>query len=298
MTTDLSAMVDKALEFFAEYDVMTADEWLWFCVEHIITKVATFATYPIFDHGNVELFNTFVKAALVIGSPEHTEMYWFLLKLFTESDPDKDGIVMLTDFSAMVDKALASFKDSETSPPSASEYSTNAKLGVIEDIANRTRLAQLLRFTSSNGKLAFLAEYVERRTLGRLHHKLMQAGGRIHRQLMQAGGRVHRQLMQAGGHVYDQLLQTLECVHQQLVQIARRAYFQLVQEEDHVRHQLHLQAAERLHRQLLLAAEQVFHQLVRVGGRVHRQLMQAGGHVYGQLLQTLECAHQLLMGTF
>jgi len=43
-----------------------------------------------------------------------------------------------------------------------SEYSTNIKLGVIEDAANRTRLAKLLRFTSSNGKLTSLSEYVER----------------------------------------------------------------------------------------------------------------------------------------
>merc|ERR1739844_688831 len=42
------------------------------------------------------------------------------------------------------------------------EYSTNLKLGVIEDAANRTRLAKLLRFSTSNGKLTSLAEYVER----------------------------------------------------------------------------------------------------------------------------------------
>merc|ERR1712002_1453363 len=42
------------------------------------------------------------------------------------------------------------------------EYSTNIKLGVIEDTANRTRLAKLLRFASSNGKLSSLSEYVER----------------------------------------------------------------------------------------------------------------------------------------
>merc|ERR1719318_2428842 len=42
------------------------------------------------------------------------------------------------------------------------EHSPNIKLGVIEDTANRTRLARLLRFTSSNGKLSPLAEYVER----------------------------------------------------------------------------------------------------------------------------------------
>lgn len=32
------------------------------------------------------------------------------------------------------------------------EYSTNVKLGVIEDPSNRTRLAKLLMFHSSNGK--------------------------------------------------------------------------------------------------------------------------------------------------
>jgi len=41
------------------------------------------------------------------------------------------------------------------------EYSTNVKLGVIEDTANRTRLAKLLRFVSSSGKLTSLAQYVE-----------------------------------------------------------------------------------------------------------------------------------------
>ncbi|XP_011212529.2 endoplasmin [Bactrocera dorsalis] len=43
------------------------------------------------------------------------------------------------------------------------EYSTNIKLGIMEDPSNRSRLAKLLRFQSSNGKdLTSLAEYVQR----------------------------------------------------------------------------------------------------------------------------------------
>merc|ERR1712045_477082 len=42
------------------------------------------------------------------------------------------------------------------------EFSTNIKLGAIEDAANRSRLAKLLRFKSSAGGLVSLASYVER----------------------------------------------------------------------------------------------------------------------------------------
>ncbi|KAM7363555.1 heat shock protein 90 Gp93 [Cochliomyia hominivorax] len=43
------------------------------------------------------------------------------------------------------------------------EYSTNIKLGIVEDPSNRSRLAKILRFQSSNGKgITSLSEYVER----------------------------------------------------------------------------------------------------------------------------------------
>merc|ERR1712055_268837 len=86
--------------------VITVDEWLKFCMEHIIVKTVTLDAHPILDHGNLEAFKAFLKAALVVGTPENTELYWFLLELFTDADPDKDGIVMLSDFSAMLDRAL------------------------------------------------------------------------------------------------------------------------------------------------------------------------------------------------
>ncbi|PZC76541.1 hypothetical protein B5X24_HaOG204440 [Helicoverpa armigera] len=50
------------------------------------------------------------------------------------------------------------------------EYSTNVKLGVIEDPSNRSRLAKLLRFHSSRGDgMTFLADYVARMKPGQNH---------------------------------------------------------------------------------------------------------------------------------
>jgi len=57
------------------------------------------------------------------------------------------------------------------------EYSTNIKLGVIEDTANRTRLAKLLRFISSaDGSLSSLADYVSRMK-DKQEHIFYMAGG-------------------------------------------------------------------------------------------------------------------------
>ncbi|KAH9507959.1 hypothetical protein Btru_052459 [Bulinus truncatus] len=66
----------------------------------------------------------------------------------------------------LVRKALDMIKkiDKEQYDKFWKEYSTNIKLGVIEDTSNRTRLAKLLRFYSSNSdtEQTFLADYVER----------------------------------------------------------------------------------------------------------------------------------------
>ena len=69
--------------------------------------------------------------------------------------------------------------DEATYPTFWAEYSTNIKLGVIEDAANRTRLAKLLRFMSSNGSQTSLAEYVERMK-DKQEHIFYMAGANIH----------------------------------------------------------------------------------------------------------------------
>merc|ERR1712126_732012 len=64
----------------------------------------------------------------------------------------------------LVRKTLDMIKkiDEDKYPTFWQEYSTNIKLGCIEDAANRTRLAKLLRFLSSSGQQTSLSAYVER----------------------------------------------------------------------------------------------------------------------------------------
>ena len=52
--------------------------WFKFCAEHIIAKAATFTERLVLVQWNAEKFKAFVNATLVSGSPQHTEMYWFL----------------------------------------------------------------------------------------------------------------------------------------------------------------------------------------------------------------------------
>merc|ERR1712168_1393221 len=76
--------------------VITFDEWLAYCLEHILAKTATMDPHPIIDHGSVDQYKTFIKTAVnKVGSPENVELYWFMLDLFTDHDTTKCGQVSL-----------------------------------------------------------------------------------------------------------------------------------------------------------------------------------------------------------
>merc|ERR1711935_998820 len=64
----------------------------------------------------------------------------------------------------LVRKTLDMIKkiDEKLYPAFWREFSTNIKLGMIEDAGNRSRLAKLVRFMSSTGELASFSGYVER----------------------------------------------------------------------------------------------------------------------------------------
>jgi len=86
--------------------VITFDEWLKFTLEHIAAKAATLDPHPILDHGTEAEFLEFIKKGITPGTPEHNELYWYLLEIFLEHDTNKDGNVTLPHFSKMVDRAF------------------------------------------------------------------------------------------------------------------------------------------------------------------------------------------------
>lgn len=83
----------------------------------------------------------------------------------------------------LVRKALDMFKklSKEDYEDFWKEFSTNMKLGVIEDPSNKTRLAKLLRFQSSNdpSELTSLEEYLERMKEKQDHIYFMAASNRV-----------------------------------------------------------------------------------------------------------------------
>merc|ERR1712111_41771 len=87
--------------------VITFDEWLKFCREHIAAKTATMDPHPIIDHGSLEEYKKFISAAIGnSSSSEAVELYWYMLEIFTEQDGDKDGIVKLAEFPSMMNQVL------------------------------------------------------------------------------------------------------------------------------------------------------------------------------------------------
>merc|ERR1712126_613405 len=88
--------------------VITFDEWLNFCREHIAAKTATMDPHPIIDQGSVEEYKKFVETAInKSDSSEAVELYWYMLEIFTEHDLEKTGFIKLETFPSMMHEFLA-----------------------------------------------------------------------------------------------------------------------------------------------------------------------------------------------
>merc|ERR1711874_228174 len=105
--------------------VITFDEWLKFCQEHIAAKTATMDPHPIIDHGSVDQYKEFIKTAICPNPcPPQVELYWYMLEIFTDHDSDKDGIIKLAEFPAMMEEFLTIPKKHNLAVPSEDQYET------------------------------------------------------------------------------------------------------------------------------------------------------------------------------
>merc|ERR1712043_85117 len=91
--------------------------------EHILAKTATMIPHPMIDTGNVAQYKDFIKAALgKVAGPEHVELYWYMLEIFTDHDTDKDGIIKQAEFSEMMNQFLTTPRKLGLSCPAADQY--------------------------------------------------------------------------------------------------------------------------------------------------------------------------------
>merc|ERR1712114_164345 len=105
--------------------VITFDEWLKYCREHIAAKTATMDPHPIIDQGSVDEYKKFIKAAVnKSDSTEAVELYWYMLEIFTEHDLEKTGFVKLDTFPSMMHDFLATPVKHGLSTPSKDAYET------------------------------------------------------------------------------------------------------------------------------------------------------------------------------
>merc|ERR1711913_218821 len=105
--------------------VITFDEWLAYCLEHILAKTATLAPHPIIDYGTVDQYKAFIKTAVTkVGSPENVELYWFMLELFTDSDTTKCGQVKYSEFAHMMFQLVMTAKKHGLTTPADDKYET------------------------------------------------------------------------------------------------------------------------------------------------------------------------------
>merc|ERR1712029_984133 len=104
--------------------VITFDEWLKFCREHIAAKTATMDPHPIIDQGSVDEYKKFIDTAINKSEEgtEAVELYWYMLEIFTEHDMEKTGFVKLETFPSMMHEFLVTPVKHGLTTPSKDTY--------------------------------------------------------------------------------------------------------------------------------------------------------------------------------
>jgi len=107
---------------------ITLEEWVAFSLKHIASKVDTLSKDILAgQNASKEEFLDFIKKAVNRSSPEYRDLYFFLLKCFTDADKDRDGAVKPHEFDAMIETAAAAPRRYGLAPPSDAMYKSEAE---------------------------------------------------------------------------------------------------------------------------------------------------------------------------
>jgi len=105
--------------------VISFDEWLKYAVSHISEKITMVKS--ALDMTKDEFIHFARRASTVPGSDEHIEMQRFLVRCFTNSDTDFDGMVTFDEFDRMVDLAAAMPRKHGLAPTNDQSYKSDAE---------------------------------------------------------------------------------------------------------------------------------------------------------------------------
>merc|ERR1711868_266746 len=124
-----SKLIDAAAAMPRAYGYAPADSELYKTEpEKDASRQKMFDTmdpHPIIDQGSVDQFKNFIKAGMASpNSPEHLELYWYMLEIFTDHDPTREGIVKMSEFPAMMNELLAVPKKHGLATPAEDQYET------------------------------------------------------------------------------------------------------------------------------------------------------------------------------
>jgi len=125
-----AARKEARMKQFKAIDVLnrgriTFDEWLRYSVSHVDEKVKAIKPHPLEDATKQE-FIAFIKKAVVKGSPEHSDLYFFLVRIFLEADRDMDGRINFLEFDNMIEQAAAMPRKHGLAPKSSEMYASDA----------------------------------------------------------------------------------------------------------------------------------------------------------------------------
>jgi len=75
-------------------------------IKDILGEDIVIDSHPLLAETSQAEFRAFIRAALAPGAAENTELYRFMMEVFTEHDRDEVGKLGFTEFSAMIDEVM------------------------------------------------------------------------------------------------------------------------------------------------------------------------------------------------